>query len=180
MELEEECEILRRRVKSWESKMKSWEIRRGMFSFLLFIFYFLHFMFMIISLPSSFPFILFGFRFIFGWCGCISLMNCWFLMIDDCWGWMLINASDLWIFFVFFFILKPIWLLYSFLSLIFHKYLIFLSSKFILCFLVRKKEKEKRTFLLKNMQSCFIQYANLKKKKFLIFRFSWIKIYGSK
>ena len=75
-------------------KVKSWEARRGMFFFLLLLL-FLHYLFMIISLLSFLPSILFRFRFIIGWCGCMSHTNCWFPLIDDCWGWLLIDARDL-------------------------------------------------------------------------------------
>ena len=98
---------------------------------------------MIISLPSSFPSILFRFRFIFGWCRCIGYTNCWFPFIDDCWGWLLIDTRDLWIFLVFFLYFLSLfdYSMVFFFFFFFHKDSIFLSFKFILCFLVTKKKK---------------------------------------
>lgn len=98
-------EVLRGKVRPWEEMWnleKQWSLERLWEVCSVFFYYFLYFLFMIISLPSSFPSILFKFRFIFGWCGCISHTDCWFPFINDCWVWFLVDARDLCIFLVFF------------------------------------------------------------------------------
>ena len=120
---------------------------------------------MVIYLLSLFSSILFRFRFIFGWCGCIDHMDCWLPLIDDCWRRLFIDDRDLWIFLVFFLFFVSFfdYLMASFLFILFFifcKDSIFLSSNFTLVSWSKKKNH-----LLKNIQPCFIQYVVLKKKK---------------